>query len=104
MEVTYVGYLVKDENKEYKVTHRGDICYNPANLKFGVICVNDFGDAIFSPIYVTFEIQKDVDRDFLSNYLMRWDFIKAVRKYEEGTKNGSKTRGLLKIRNFTTTD
>ena len=78
-------HLVKDENKEYKVTHRGDICYNPANLKFGVICVNDFGDAIFSPIYVTFEIQKDVDRDFLSNYLMRWDFINAVRKYEEGT-------------------
>ena len=76
---------MKDENKEYKVTHRGDICYNPANLKFGVICVNDFGDAIFSPIYVTFEIQKDVDRDFLSNYLMRWDFINAVRKYEEGT-------------------
>ena len=78
-------HLVKDENKEYKITHRGDICYNPANLKFGVICVNDFGDAIFSPIYVTFEIQKDVDRDFLSNYLMRWDFINAVRKYEEGT-------------------
>lgn len=78
-------HLVKDESKEYKITHSGDICYNPANLKFGVICVNDFGDAIFSPIYVTFEIQKDVELDFLSNYLMRWDFINAVRKYEEGT-------------------
>ena len=78
-------HLVKDESKEYKITHRGDICYNPANLKFGVICVNDFGDAIFSPIYVTFEIQKGVELGFLSNYLMRWDFIDAVRKYEEGT-------------------
>ena len=78
-------HLVKDESKEYKITHRGDICYNPANLKFGVICVNDFGDAIFSPIYVTFEIQKGVELGFLSNYLMRWDFINAVRKYEEGT-------------------
>lgn len=78
-------HLVKSEDKEYKITHKGDICYNPANLKFGVICVNTFGDAIFSPIYVTFEVQKGADLGFLSNYLMRWDFINAVRKYEEGT-------------------
>ncbi len=78
-------HLVKSEDKEYKITHKGDICYNPANLKFGAICVNTFGDAIFSPIYVTFEVQEGVDLGFLSNYLMRWDFINAVRKYEEGT-------------------
>lgn len=78
-------HLVKDDNKEYKITHKGDICYNPANLKFGVICINNFGDAIFSPIYVTFEVVGKVSSEFLSNYLMRWDFINAVRKYEEGT-------------------
>ena len=78
-------HLVKSGDKEYKITHFGDICYNPANLKFGVICVNTYGDAIFSPIYVTFEATETVNIDFLSNYLMRWDFINAVRKYEEGT-------------------
>ncbi len=78
-------HLVKDEEKEYKITHKGDICYNPANLKFGVICINNFGDAIFSPIYVTFEVVGNVSSAFLSNCLMRWDFINAVRKYEEGT-------------------
>ena len=78
-------HLVKSEYKEYKITHKWDICYNPANLKFGVICVNTFGDAIFSPIYVTFEVQSGANLGFLSNYLMRWDFINAVRKYEEGT-------------------
>ena len=78
-------HLVKSEYKEYKITHKGDICYNPANLKFGVICVNTFGDAIFFPIYVTFEVQSGANLGFLSNYLMRWDFINAVRKYEEGT-------------------
>ena len=78
-------HLVKDEDKEYKITHKGDICYNPANLKFGVICKNNFGDAIFSPIYVTFEVVGNVSSEYLSNYLMRWDFINAVRKYEEGT-------------------
>lgn len=78
-------HLVKDEEKEYKITHKGDICYNPANLKFGAICINKFGDAIFSPIYVTFEVVDNVFLAFLSNYLMRWDFINSIRKYEEGT-------------------
>ena len=78
-------HLVRDEYKEYKITHKGDICYNPANLKFGVICENTFGDAIFSPIYVTFEVNQNVCKEYLANYLMRWDFINAVRKYEEGT-------------------
>lgn len=44
-------FLVKDEDKKYKVTHLNDICYNPANLKFGVITRNTFGDCIISPIY-----------------------------------------------------
>lgn len=30
-------FLVKDEDKKYKVSYLNDICYNPANLKFGVI-------------------------------------------------------------------
>lgn len=78
-------FLVKTEDKKYKITHKEDICYNPANLKFGVICKNDFGDAIFSPIYVTFEINKNVDSNYMGYYLTRWEFINKVRKYEEGT-------------------
>ncbi len=78
-------HLVKDTNKKYKITHLDDICYNPANLKFGVICRNTYGDAIFSPIYVTFEVNPMYDIEFVSQFVTRWDFINAVRKYEEGT-------------------
>lgn len=79
-------HLVKAENKDYKITKLNDICYNPANLKFGAICVNNYGNAIFSPIYVTYEIKKEkANVFFLSNYLMGHDFINKVRKYEEGT-------------------
>ena len=49
-------FLVKQADKEYKITKFHDICYNPANLKFGVICLNSYGEGIFSPIYVTYEI------------------------------------------------
>ena len=78
-------FLVKDEEKEYKITHLNDICYNPANLKFGVICLNTFGDAIFSPIYVTYEIDKKCDPYFISLYLTNPTFIGHIRKYEQGT-------------------
>lgn len=78
-------HLVRTEDKEYKVTYIDDICYNPANLKFGVICRNTYGDAIFSPIYVTFEVKKECNVDYMAQLLTRNEFIRKIRKYEEGT-------------------
>ncbi len=78
-------FLVRDSNKQYKVTHKGDICYNPANLKFGVICRNNLGTIIFSPIYVTFTVNKNFNDIFMGYYLTRPDFINRIRRYEEGT-------------------
>lgn len=78
-------HLVKTKDKEYKVTYKDDICYNPANLKFGVICRNTYGDAIFSPIYVTFEVKKKCNVDYITQLLTRNEFIIKIRKYEEGT-------------------
>lgn len=67
------------------IEHDLKLCYNPANLKFGVICLNTYGDAIFSPIYVTFEIDASSDPDFIGAYLTRWDFINRALKYQQGT-------------------
>lgn len=78
-------FLVKDENKSYKITRYNDLCYNPANLKFGVICLNKYGDAIFSPIYITFEIDNKFNPDFIGAVLSSNNFINYIRKYEEGT-------------------
>jgi len=78
-------FLVKNDNKKYKITYYNDICYNPANLKFGVICRNTYGSGIFSPIYVTFEVRKNFDIEYIG-YLLTWNsFIQRVRKYEQGT-------------------
>lgn len=79
-------FLVKSDDKKYKVTHYNDICYNPANLKFGVICVNkNENDAIFSPIYITYEVNPQYNTDFIGSILCSADFIRYIRKYEEGT-------------------
>lgn len=78
-------FLVKKEDKQYKVTHYNDICYNPANLKFGVICRNTYGDLIFSPIYVTFEISNSVYPAYMELFLTNANFIGRIRRYEQGT-------------------
>lgn len=78
-------FLVKSEDKKYKITHLNDLCYNPANLKFGVICLNEYGSAIFSPIYVTFEINSIANPKYIKYYTTRNNFINAIRKYEQGT-------------------
>ncbi|WP_297206961.1 restriction endonuclease subunit S [uncultured Brachyspira sp.] len=78
-------FLVKDKNKQYKITKINDICYNPANLKFGVICKNNYGEGIFSPIYVTFEVNKEFDADFFTYIFKSKSFIHNVRRYEKGT-------------------
>jgi len=73
-----------DETKRYKITRLNDLCYNPANLKFGVISLNKLGSGIFSPIYVTFEIIGQ-NIDFVGYYLIRDVFINKARRYEQGT-------------------
>ena len=78
-------FLVSTENKEYKITLKDDLCYNPANLKFGVICLNTFGSAIFSPIYVTFEIDKAYLPTFVGASLTQKDFIGYALRFQQGT-------------------
>ena len=78
-------FLVKSDDKKYKITYLNDLCYNPANLKFGVICLNEYGSAIFSPIYVTFAIKNIANPKYIKYYVTRNNFINAIRKYEQGT-------------------
>jgi type I restriction enzyme S subunit len=79
-------FLVKEVSKNYKVTKVNDLCYNPANLKFGVITLNETIDGIFSPIYVTFEINRDLMLlKYAKHFYTRDSFIKSLMKYQEGT-------------------
>ncbi|MBQ9248992.1 MAG: restriction endonuclease subunit S [Oscillospiraceae bacterium] len=78
-------FLVTTEDKKYRVTHLNDICYNPANLKFGVICRNKYKDAIFSPIYVTFTVNEKYAPEFIEMVVTNEAFIQRALKYQQGT-------------------
>jgi len=77
-------FLVGSTDKQYRITRLDDICYNPANLKFGVIARNKYKDGIFSPIYVTYVVT-NADIGFVEYLVTSRDFIQRARKYEQGT-------------------
>ena len=80
--------LVRGDKKEkkYKETRIDDIVYNPANLKFGAIARNKYGNAVFSPIYVTYEVKRDLALpSFIEMVVTRESFIQNALQYQQGT-------------------
>ena len=72
--------------KKYKATELDDIVYNPANLKFGAIARNKYGKAVFSPIYVTFEVNEKLALpNYIERIVTRQDFIQYSLRYQQGT-------------------
>ena len=73
-------------SKKYKETRLDDIVYNPANLKFGAIARNKYGNAVFSPIYVTFDVNKNITiPSFVEMLVTKSDFIQFALQYQQGT-------------------
>ncbi|WP_209451803.1 restriction endonuclease subunit S [Lactimicrobium massiliense] len=72
--------------KKYKETRLNDIVYNPANLKFGAIARNKYGNAVFSPIYVTYEVDEQIALPaFVEMFVTRESFIQNALQYQQGT-------------------
>src|SRR5699024_4106726 len=92
-------FLVRKSEKKYKKTLYNDLVYNPANLKFGAINRNTFGNAVFSPIYITFTTSQD--SEYLEYVFTQWNFINKALKYQEGTvyeRSSVKPKDFLKIK------
>ena len=81
-------FLVKGDNKKYKITKFNDIVYNPANLRFGAISLNKIKkDVLLSPIYETLYVKNiyKYDVGFISQILMSENQIKHFSTMAEGT-------------------
>lgn len=80
-------FLVKGK-KRYKVSKYQDLVFNPANLKYGAIAVNDNKeDVLISPIYETLVIKdtNKYDIDFFKYLLTHSEMIKFYKSKVEGT-------------------
>jgi len=81
-------YLVKDDNKQYKITYKDDIVYNPSNLRFGAIAINKIQKPVLlSPIYEVL-FSKDTskyDVSFIAQLLTSDRQIRIFSTMAEGT-------------------
>lgn len=81
-------YLVKDDNKQYKITYKDDIVYNPSNLRFGAIAINKIQKPVLlSPIYEVLFIKdtSKYDVSFIAQLLTSDRQIRIFSTMAEGT-------------------
>lgn len=81
-------FLVKDKNKLYKKTKKGDFIYSSNNLETGSIGFNNQGNAVISPVYSIFYSKNRDDIQFIGRTFFRSDFIAKMVKYRQGVMYG----------------
>lgn len=93
-------FLVKEDDKKYKITKYNDIVYNPANLRYGAIALNKIEkDVLLSPIYETLYIQDNnkYDIDFIASILTS---ERQIRKFSTMAEGTLVERMAVKIKDF----
>ncbi len=81
-------FLVKGGRKKYKITKFHDLVFNPQNLRYGAIALNENeSPVLLSPIYATMEVKnKDLYDIHYFNYLLTSkEMIKYYDSIAEGT-------------------
>ena len=82
-------FLVNDvENKKYKQTEKGDFIYSSNNLETGSIGLNNYGNAVISPVYSIFKPTGIADSDFIGSSFQRKKFINEMIKWRQGVVYG----------------
>ncbi|WP_054870545.1 restriction endonuclease subunit S [Caloranaerobacter sp. TR13] len=81
-------FLVKSNDKQYKITYKNDIVYNPSNLRFGAIALNkNEMPVLLSPIYEVLYVENKNRYciDFIA-HLLTWERnIRYFATKAEGT-------------------
>ncbi|MDD3662807.1 MAG: restriction endonuclease subunit S [Candidatus Pacebacteria bacterium] len=81
-------FLVKGGSKKYKVTKFHDLVFNPQNLRYGAIALNENENPVLlSPIYATMEVKnKEIyDIHYFTYLLTSKEMIKYYDSIAEGT-------------------
>jgi type I restriction enzyme S subunit len=81
-------FLVKGDRKKYKVTKQNDLVFNPQNLRYGAIALNNNEKPVLlSPIYATLEFKdtNKYDIEYFNFLLTSNEMIKFYDSIAEGT-------------------
>ena len=89
------SFLVKNNDKTYKITEYGDFIYSSNNLETGSIGFNRTGSAVISPVYSIFYSTSRLESKYIGILSTRKDFIAKMVRFRQGV-----IYGQWKIREF----
>ena len=84
------SFLVKSNSKKYKETRLGDFIYSSNNLDTGSIGLNNYGNAVISPVYSIFTSKdtENLETSFI-NLLFKKNFYKnKMLRFRQGVTYG----------------
>lgn len=96
-------FLVKNKNKKYKKTLKGDLIYSSNNLDVGSIGINKRVNAVISPVYSIFYTQSGITSEYINLMIKRNEFINKMLRYRQGVVYGQyriHEGNFLKIKDY----
>ena len=100
------SFLVKSNSKKYKETRLGDFIYSSNNLDTGSIGLNNYGNAVISPVYSVFTSKdtENLETSFI-NLLFKKNFYKnKMLRFRQGVTYGQwkiKENDFLNLKVYT---
>ncbi|WP_201747455.1 restriction endonuclease subunit S [Brevibacillus sp. VP] len=74
------------DKTSYKLVNPNEFAYNPARINVGSIAFNDLNKTVIvSSLYVVLKMSKELDNDFILQYIKSQFFIDEVRRNTEGS-------------------
>lgn len=83
----FEGSRLDDLSKEsYKLVNPNDFAYNPARINVGSIAFNSLSETVLvSSLYVVTKMSKEIDNDYILQYIKSPIFNQEVRRNTEGS-------------------
>ncbi len=85
-EKQFARVVASEDLSNYKVISKGDFAYNPSRINVGSLArLDDYEEAVLSPMYVAFRSNKNIDSDYLYHWLDTAEANGKIRSCASGS-------------------
>lgn len=94
--------IASNDLSNYKIVKKGQFAYNPSRVNVGSLdLLTNFDSGLLSPMYVIFECNDDLDKDYLYQFLKSNMFLKYIPRLLQGSVRDSLSfEALQQVRMF----
>lgn len=94
--------IASNDLSNYKIVKKGQFAYNPSRVNVGSLdLLTNFDSGLLSPMYVIFECNDDLDKDYLYQFLKSNMFLKYIPRLLQGSVRDSLSfEALQQVRIF----